>query len=133
MFLTNVPNGLIENALQVALCQGRALEVLLCLDLLGDHDGLFVLDGRHLLLPQRLFDTLIVPQVQLCADEDDGNTRRVVVNLGIPLMPGQCELLFAGREGLAFAFTLSNEGGLTMEKQMRNTSVCGYERGRSLS
>jgi len=32
-----------------------------------------------------------------------------------------------------FARTLSNDGGETMEKQMRKTSVCGYERGRSRS
>lgn len=32
-----------------------------------------------------------------------------------------------------FALTLSNDGGLTMEKQMRKTSVCGYDSGRNLS
>lgn len=81
------PDCLVKNALQVSLCERRALEVLLCLDLLGDHDGLLVLDGGHLLLAQRLLGSLIVAQIELCADEDDGYARCVVVNLGIPLEP----------------------------------------------
>ena len=32
-----------------------------------------------------------------------------------------------------FALTLSNDDGLTIEKQIKNTSVCGYDRGRSRS
>ena len=35
--------------------------------------------------------------------------------------------------GYHFAFTLSNEGGLTIEKHMRKTSVWGYDNGRSRS
>ena len=35
--------------------------------------------------------------------------------------------------GNHFALTLSKDGGLTMEKQMRNTSVCGYDSGRRRS
>lgn len=31
--------------------------------------------------------------------------------------------------GLTLALTLSNDGGLTMEKQIRKTSVWGYESG----
>jgi hypothetical protein len=57
----------------------------LCLDLLGDHDSLLVLDWRHLLLPQRLLGVLVVPQIQLRSDEYDGDARRVMVNLGVPL------------------------------------------------
>ena len=82
------PDGLVEDALQVALCERRALEVLLRLDLLGDHDGLLVLDGRHLLLPQRLLGRLIVPQIELGADEDNGNAGRVVIYLRVPLAGG---------------------------------------------
>lgn len=126
------PNGLVEDALQVALCQCRALEVLLRLDFLGNHNGLLVLDGRHLLLAQRLLGGLVVSQIELGADQDDGHARCVVVNLGIPLGS-----LVWGRRGWmggrAFALTLSKEGGLTMEKQMRKTSVWGYDSGRSLS
>jgi hypothetical protein len=38
-----------------------------------------------------------------------------------------------GEVALTFARTLSNEGGLTIEKQIKNTSVCGYESGRKRS
>jgi hypothetical protein len=84
------PNRLVKDALQVSLCERRALEVLLRLDLLGDHDCLLVLDGGHLLLAQRLLGRLIVAQIELCADEDDGYARRVVVDLRVPLDPVSC-------------------------------------------
>ncbi len=84
----DAPDGLVKDALQVALCEGRALEVLLRLDLLGDHDGLLVLNGRHLLLAQRLLGALVISQIELGADEDDGHARRVVVDLGVPLGGG---------------------------------------------
>lgn len=32
-----------------------------------------------------------------------------------------------------FALTFSKEAGLTREKQIRKTSVCGYDSGRNLS
>jgi hypothetical protein len=57
----------------------------LCLNLLRDHDRLLVLNGRHLLLSQRLLGRLIVSQVELCADEDDWYARRVVIYLRVPL------------------------------------------------
>ena len=84
----DVPNSFVKDTLQVALCEGGALEVLLRLDLLCDHDGLLVLDGRHLLLPQRLLGGLIVPQIELGADEDNGNAGRVVIYLRVPLAGG---------------------------------------------
>ena len=34
---------------------------------------------------------------------------------------------------LTFSLTFSNEEGETTLKQTRNTSVCGYDKGRSLS
>lgn len=34
---------------------------------------------------------------------------------------------------LTFARTFSKEAGFTSEKQIKNTSVCGYERGLNLS
>jgi hypothetical protein len=80
-----IPNGLVEDALQVALCERRALEVLLRLDLLGDHDGLLVLDRRHLLLTERLLGALVIAEIELCADEDNGYAGCVVVNLRVPL------------------------------------------------
>ena len=81
----DVPDRLVKHALQVPLGERGALEVLLRLDLLGDHDGLLVLYRRHLLLPQALLGSLVVPQIELGTDEDDGHAGRVVVNLGEPL------------------------------------------------
>lgn len=82
----NAPNCFVKDTLKVALCERRALEVLLRLDLLCDHDGLLVLDRRHLLLPQRLLCGFIVPQIELCADEDDWYAGRVVVDFWVPLV-----------------------------------------------
>jgi len=46
----NGSDGLVKDTLEVALCKGRTLHVLDCLNLLGDTDSLLVLDGCHLLL-----------------------------------------------------------------------------------
>jgi hypothetical protein len=80
-----LPDRLVEHALQISLCQSGAFQVLLGLDLLGNHDSLLVLYRRHLLLPQALLGPFVVPQIELGADEDDGYTGRVVVNLWVPL------------------------------------------------
>lgn len=81
-----MPNGLVEDALEIPLSEGRALEVLLRLDLLGDLDGLLILDGGHLLLPQTLLGGLVIAEIQLGADQDDGDARGVVLDLGVPLL-----------------------------------------------
>ena len=82
---TCVPNSLVEDALEVALCKGRALHVLDCLDLLGNADSLLVLDGSHFLLSQTLLGALVIAKIELGSDQDDGNTGCVVLNLGVPL------------------------------------------------
>lgn len=82
----DIPDCLVKDTLEVALCERRALEVLLRLDFLCDHDGLLVLDGRHLLLPERLLCGFIVPKIELCAYEDDWYAGRVVVDFWVPLM-----------------------------------------------
>ena len=79
------PDGLVEDTLEVALCEGRALHVLDCLDLLGNADGLLILNGCHLLLSQALLGALVVAKIELGSDQDDGNSRCVVLNLGVPL------------------------------------------------
>jgi hypothetical protein len=163
----NIPDSLVKYALQIPLRQGRALEVLVRLDVLCALQGLVVRHGLHALLPECLERGGVFPEIELRADENDGNVRRVVVDFGVPLSSarkvnrhwplairvrlrrarrrthcvghrGLLEVSAARRTretGLqrTLAFTLSKEGGLTMEKQMRNTSVCGYDRGRSLS
>jgi hypothetical protein len=81
----NLPDRLVEHALQVTLGERRTFQVLLCPDLLGDHDGLLVLYGGHLLLAQALLGSLVVPQVELRTDENNGDVGRMMVDLRVPL------------------------------------------------
>jgi hypothetical protein len=104
-----------------------------CSDFFGHNKSLVVRDGFHSLLSQALQGSWVFSEIQLGSNQNDGHGWRMVINLWEPL----------GRSGLyqhsssydihTLARTLSNEGGLTIEKQMRNTSVWGYERGRSRS
>jgi hypothetical protein len=81
----NSPDSLIKDALQIPLGQGRALEVLVSLDLLGADQRLVVGDRLHPLLAQGLQRGGVFPQIELRADEDDGDVRCVVVDFGVPL------------------------------------------------
>ena len=83
--LHHIPDGLVEDTLEVALCEGRALHVLDGLDLLGDADSLLVLNGCHLLLSQTLLGALVITKIELGSDQNDGNAGCVVLNLGVPL------------------------------------------------
>lgn len=130
----DAPNGLVKHALEVALGQGRALEVLVGLDLLRAEQGLVVRHGLHALLAQGVQGRRVFPKVELGSDEDDGDVGRVMVDLGVPLgeraLAGGPRLrahgAAGGRRGVrTLALTLSKDGGLTMEKQMRKTSVWG--------
>jgi len=56
---------------------------------------------------------------------DFGEPLDYTISVGVMVRLGCC--------GLTLALTLSKEGGLTIEKQIRKTSVCGYERGRRRS
>lgn len=79
------PNGLVEDAFKIPLCQGRAFEVLVCPDLLGAQECLVVGYGLHSLLSQRLESRGILSQIELCAHQDNGDVGRMVVNFGEPL------------------------------------------------
>jgi hypothetical protein len=54
-------------------------------DVLGHNKGLVVRDGLHALGAQALQRGRVFSQVQLGADEDDGDGWGVVVDLGEPL------------------------------------------------
>ena len=82
----NALNSLIKNTLQIPLRQRGALQILDRADLLGDLHGLFVLDGRHFALAQLLAHFRVVAQVELGADEDDGDAGGVVLDFGEPLL-----------------------------------------------
>jgi len=79
------PNSLIEYRLQVSLCQSRALEVLDGLDLLGTVKGLLVCDGSHPLLGQATNRVGIFTEIELGANQDDGDIGSMVINFGVPL------------------------------------------------
>lgn len=74
-----------NHVLQVTLCQRRALQVLMCADLLGHGQGLLVRDGLHLTGSEGLSGRAIVSQVELSADKDDGDVGGMVIDLGVPL------------------------------------------------
>ena len=80
-----IPDRLVKDALEVALGQGRALEVLVCLDILGAQERLIVRHGHHVLLTQGFQRGGVVTEIKLRADEDDRHVRCVVGDLGVPL------------------------------------------------
>jgi hypothetical protein len=81
-----VPDSLVKHALQVALSERGALEILMCADLLGDGQGLLVRDGLHLAGAQGFGRGAVISQVELGADQDDGDVGGVVFDLGVPLI-----------------------------------------------
>jgi hypothetical protein len=62
------PDGFIKHALEIALGQGRALEILLCLDFPADCQRFLILYGLGPHLPHALLGCLIISQIQLCTD-----------------------------------------------------------------
>lgn len=103
-------------------------------NLLGDGQRLLIGDGLHLPLAKGLCSRAIISQIELGADKNDGDIRGVVLDLGVPLhrQKGQKGLstkvwavALCEKGVITLALTLSNDGGLTMEKQMRKTSVWG--------
>lgn len=76
---------LVEHALEVSLRERGALQVLHGLDLLGHLHRLLVLDRCHLSLPKLLADFRIVSEIELRADEDDGDAGCVMLDFGVPL------------------------------------------------
>lgn len=135
----HIPDSFVEHTLQIALCKGRTFEVLVRTDLLGHGQRLLVRYGFHLSCAKAVCGRSIVSQVQLGTDEDDGNVGGMMFDLRIPLRTHHrsvtariaCSLgtpqqaPWDGRKGSTLALTLSKDGGLTMEKQMRKTSVWG--------
>lgn len=115
-----VLDRLVKHALQIPLRQGRALEVLDGLDVLGDPDRLLVLYGLHLALAQLLLDLGVVAEVELCADQDDGDAGRVVLDFGVPLLAG-------GLAGFTYSFRiLSHKHASSPHAVISTSSSSGY-------
>lgn len=81
----NSPDGIIKDGLQAQLCQSRALGVLECVDILGARQPPRVRDGGHPLLGQLVDRLLVVPLIELGADEDDGDIGRMMGDFWVPL------------------------------------------------
>lgn len=82
----NQDSYLIKHVLKFVLRQGAALDVLDRAQLLSHPLTILFSHRLHLLLCQLVLDTLIFPQINLCADYEAWNTRAVVVNFGEPLL-----------------------------------------------
>jgi len=81
----DLPDGFVKHALQVTLCQSRTFEVLMCADLLGHGQSLFVGDSFHLARAEGFRGCAVIPQIELGTDEDDGDIGGVVFDFGEPL------------------------------------------------
>lgn len=68
-----LPDSLIENTLEVTLSQRRTLQVLVCSNLLGNDQGLVIRNRLHSLLPQALKCSRVLAEIELGANQDDGN------------------------------------------------------------
>lgn len=75
------PHGLHEHVLDAVLVQGRALQVAEGVDLAGERGALLVADGRLVLLLQLPLGVGVVPEVALCADQQDGDVGTMVRHL----------------------------------------------------
>lgn len=81
----NLPDGFIENALEVSLGESRTFEILVGFNFLGANQRLLVRHGLHALLAKTLEGFGVLTKIELGADEDDGDVGRMMVNLGVPL------------------------------------------------
>lgn len=80
----NLPDSLVKDTLQVSLREGRTFQILVCTNLLGHREGLFVRYRLHSLLPQGFHRSSVFSQIQLRAHQNDGNVGRMMLNLGEP-------------------------------------------------
>lgn len=81
----SVPNGLVENTLEVPLGQGGTFKVLVCLDVLGALQGLVIGYRLHFLLSEALEGLRVFSQIKLGANEDDRDVGSMVVDFWEPL------------------------------------------------
>jgi len=124
-FEKDVLDRFVKDALEVPLRQCRALQIFHRPDLFGDLHGALVGDRGHLPLSQLLAHFRIISEVEFGADQNDGDAWRVMLDFRVPLRRISAHSPPGGTTILTLALTLSNDDGLTMEKQMRKTSVCG--------
>ena len=76
---------LVEDILQLILCQGRTLDVFNSAKFLSHPVTVFLADGGHLLAGELVPHTGIIAQIGLGADDQAGNTGAVMVDFREPL------------------------------------------------
>lgn len=84
------------------MSEGRTLEVLVGLDLLGASQRLLVRHRLHTLLSERLEGGSVFSKIKLGSDKDNGNVRRMMINLRIPLERVSAESTCCGDKGAAY-------------------------------
>lgn len=77
---------LIKHILELVLRQGTTLDVFHRAQLFGHPLAILLPHWLHLLLGQLVLDTRIVSQINLCTNNQAGNTRAVMMNLWEPLL-----------------------------------------------
>ena len=77
-------DGLIENSLETFLGQSWAFHALDSTDLSSQWAGFLCCNQRETLIGQCVDGVLIMSQVSFGSDEDDGDTRSMVLNLRVP-------------------------------------------------
>lgn len=95
----DLPDGLVENGLEIPLGESRALEILPRADLLGTVDTHLECYRSHALLVQARNGIGVLAQIELGAHQDDGDAGGVMLNLGVPLSGKSQHLLWSIRVG----------------------------------
>lgn len=82
---------LIEDILQLVLCQSGTLDIFHCAEFLRHPITIFLANRLHLLASELVPNARIVAQISLRTDDQAGDTRAVMVDFGEPLFPDVLE------------------------------------------
>lgn len=81
------PDRLIKDGLEALLRESGAFQVFHRTDLLGHGQPLGIGNGRQLFVAQLIDRVFVVPQIELCPDQDYRYVRTVVAHLRVPFGP----------------------------------------------
>lgn len=79
----NGADGLVKDVLESLLGEGRTFQVLYGANLLGHCQALWVGNGGQLPLSELLHSFLVLAQIELGADQDDGCLRTVMAHFSV--------------------------------------------------
>lgn len=125
--LKSVSGSSLEDLSHALASLGRALHVTLRSNLLRNSET-FWSRHRSLVHSGKILHRLwVVSKILLASDQDDRQALAKVQDLGNPL---RNESVVVGGLKRTFSWTLSNESGESMAKQIKMTCESGYDRGR---